>query len=374
MVEDALRRESLGSLSSLHRNGPAMVPYTSNHAQRPFSTGGMQPDVSAFNLGAPQDSFLALTPQDIATLTNGQQSTIYQRSLPWTLDGASGPARQHAGLEQNVVDDLYKIIQGQNDMAAARNNLAAIQASQSSPLPFSTLTPDHASMYLAAAQQQNLSQGMFHRLIHPPSDATTNSLVEPALRHQDRCDMNYMRSSNQFPTPDLQALYASLPGAQPSSSLDLSFYTGALSGASGASNGGALGLAAPEKPPSKGVISKAQQPLRALSAYNFFFREERNRIVSECTGSYNCSDAKKKELLEAHWHRDRTQKRRHRKTHGKIAFTELSRVISQRWRELPEDTKAFYKMVAAEDLIRYHREMDELKGKTNSSEGSNFRA
>ena len=73
--------------------------------------------------------------------------------------------------------------------------------------------------------------------------------------------------------------------------------------------------------------------------------------------------------MEAHWHRDRTLKRRHRKTHGKIAFTELSRVISQRWRELPEDTKAFYKLVAAEDLIRYHREMDELKAKTTAAEG-----
>ena len=78
-------------------------------------------------------------------------------------------------------------------------------------------------------------------------------------------------------------------------------------------------------------------------------------------GEYEFSTAKKQKLLSGHWFRDRTVKRRHRKTHGKIAFTTLSKVISQGWRDLPEHKKAFYREVASEDLERYQRELDQYK-------------
>jgi HMG (high mobility group) box len=100
-------------------------------------------------------------------------------------------------------------------------------------------------------------------------------------------------------------------------------------------------------------------PFRALSAYNFFFRDERDRIING--GEHEFTSTKKQKLLSEHWFRDRSVKRRHRKTHGKIAFTTLSKVISQGWRDLPEDKKAFYREVAAEDLDRYQRELDQYK-------------
>ena len=66
-------------------------------------------------------------------------------------------------------------------------------------------------------------------------------------------------------------------------------------------------------------------------------------------------------LLAAHWNQDRTKKRRHRKSHGKIDFTSLSRLISSRWKELPDCRKDFYRQVAAQDWERFQRELDEYK-------------
>eukprot|EP00977_Amphora_coffeiformis_P021307 scaffold9178_cov176-Amphora_coffeaeformis.AAC.3 len=100
------------------------------------------------------------------------------------------------------------------------------------------------------------------------------------------------------------------------------------------------------------------QPLRALSAYNFFFQAERDRIINGCTEKdEDRSDFKKRRLLEAHWNRDRTKKRRHRKSHGRISFVELSKEISNRWKKLPDKKKEFYREVAAMDFNRYQCEL-----------------
>ena len=57
-------------------------------------------------------------------------------------------------------------------------------------------------------------------------------------------------------------------------------------------------------------------------------------------------------------------KRKHRKTHGKIGFLELSRVISKRWHQLAEldpETKSYVAKVASRLLEVYKREMAEFK-------------
>jgi HMG (high mobility group) box len=111
--------------------------------------------------------------------------------------------------------------------------------------------------------------------------------------------------------------------------------------------------------------AEEQTPVRALSAYNFFFRYERERILNsnadDIEARPNLSQEKQKELLESHWGRDRTVKRRHRKSHGKISFAELSKRISQRWKDLPEDQKNFFAEVAAKDWERYHQEVEQQK-------------
>ena len=78
--------------------------------------------------------------------------------------------------------------------------------------------------------------------------------------------------------------------------------------------------------------------LPALSPYNFFFRDERERLLEQtlhdCTAEavdeiaraslppdYYGSERAKLFLLQKHWYRDRTVRRRHRKTHQRIGFS-----------------------------------------------------
>lgn len=112
------------------------------------------------------------------------------------------------------------------------------------------------------------------------------------------------------------------------------------------------------KDPTKLRSYAPERPLRALSAYNFFFRDERERILKD-GGPRDVSLSAEERLLQEHWTRDRSQKRRHRKTHGKIDFQTLSKSISARWKVLSGVEKEFYRRVAQRDLERYRGEMKE---------------
>jgi len=115
------------------------------------------------------------------------------------------------------------------------------------------------------------------------------------------------------------------------------------------------------------AVAAPPTPLRALSAYNFFFRDERDRIINDSDQDF--TSEKERRLLTTHWNQDRNKKRRHRKTHGKIDFTTLSKLISSRWKELSAEHKEFYRNVAAKDWDRYQRELAEYKKGATSSVG-----
>ena len=99
------------------------------------------------------------------------------------------------------------------------------------------------------------------------------------------------------------------------------------------------------------------EPLRPLSAYNYFFRDERERVVNpEAAPPLEFSQERAERLLLDHWNQDRTKKRSHRKTHGKISFTDLSKLVSRRWKELSDEGRAFFQTIATADFKRFQAE------------------
>ncbi|KAL7545898.1 hypothetical protein ACHAWF_009250 [Thalassiosira exigua] len=128
--------------------------------------------------------------------------------------------------------------------------------------------------------------------------------------------------------------------------------------------------------------STIPKPLRPLTAYHIFFQIEREYIIQTAAGPdadksihdnksylpgvprrYRCT----KLLLDWYAGPGKRQKRKHRKSHGKIGFLELSRVISKRWATLEvtdPETKRFVTRIAARELAQYKVEMKEYKDLT----------
>lgn len=104
------------------------------------------------------------------------------------------------------------------------------------------------------------------------------------------------------------------------------------------------------KPPIKKFRRKPKdQPRRALSAYNIFFKDERQRILDRIPDPVVATDG---DEISA-------RKRNNKKSpHGKIGFESLAKMIGQRWQEIGPEEIEYYKVKADEDKKRYQEEMD----------------
>lgn len=140
-----------------------------------------------------------------------------------------------------------------------------------------------------------------------------------------------------------------------------------------------------KKKPSKKKSSPDDAPRRPLSAYNYFYIDEREKILQqkqeeagttrESTTSAgpikiakcgkNCNDdydieisEPVKEMLERQKLPSNEGRRRpHRKRHGVVSFQELAKTIARRWRSLPADQIQYYRKIASFDLRRYQAQM-----------------
>ena len=66
--------------------------------------------------------------------------------------------------------------------------------------------------------------------------------------------------------------------------------------------------------------------------------------------------------LRADWYisgkSKKPSKRKHRKSHGKIGFLELTRLIASRWGKVDDETRKYCKMMAAMELVKYKEDME----------------
>lgn len=105
-----------------------------------------------------------------------------------------------------------------------------------------------------------------------------------------------------------------------------------------------------KKKPKKRKKKAKGKPRRPLSAYNLFFKDEREAILKSIPGE---DDGKAKEAKE----KEITWPGKKKTPHGKISFESLAKTIGERWRVCSQERKAHYKVLADADLVRYANEM-----------------
>jgi len=106
-------------------------------------------------------------------------------------------------------------------------------------------------------------------------------------------------------------------------------------------------------PPAKKArahLKNKDKPKRPLSAYNIFFKEERQRILD------NIPESEAMPPVETT--SDKPKRKRAHKPHGKIGFENLAKLIGERWHDLDIASADYYRKLAKEDSLRYRADME----------------
>ncbi|GAX24309.1 hypothetical protein FisN_4Lh423 [Fistulifera solaris] len=117
-------------------------------------------------------------------------------------------------------------------------------------------------------------------------------------------------------------------------------------------------LPLPSKRPSK--KKPKDKPKRPLSAYNFFFKEEREKILKVVLAD---DPEKVDNNPESEDYLDEEMLKRLRKEGGKVSFEEMGKLIGQRWKNIEGDNLTRFSEMATEDTERYKKEMAEYNGR-----------
>eukprot|EP00538_Stauroneis_constricta_P011160 CAMPEP_0119560084 /NCGR_PEP_ID=MMETSP1352-20130426/13942_1 /TAXON_ID=265584 /ORGANISM="Stauroneis constricta, Strain CCMP1120" /LENGTH=662 /DNA_ID=CAMNT_0007607973 /DNA_START=238 /DNA_END=2226 /DNA_ORIENTATION=- len=119
--------------------------------------------------------------------------------------------------------------------------------------------------------------------------------------------------------------------------------------------------ASPKKKKRKSWKKPKNKPNRPLSAYNLFFKSERMKMIGEIPsgGADTSEDGGANDGNQQPRHSsDPLKKRIHRKSHGKVGFAEMARVIGGRWKLLPADKRKVFEEGALEEKKRYEIELE----------------
>jgi hypothetical protein len=109
----------------------------------------------------------------------------------------------------------------------------------------------------------------------------------------------------------------------------------------------------------KGWRKPRGMPKRPMSSYNLFFQLERERLVNdEEERVFSAEDIDRIAMIQKQ--KDLScHKRKHRKSHGKISFAKLARVIADKWKALDTASKAAFYERAALEKDKYKAAVDE---------------
>lgn len=94
------------------------------------------------------------------------------------------------------------------------------------------------------------------------------------------------------------------------------------------------------------------KPKRPLSAYNFFFKEERIKVIK----AVNCEEGVDPKDIDPELTDELIQNLR--KDDGKVSFEEMGKLIGHRWKEINSERLAHYSALAQSDTERYKKEME----------------